>query len=79
MTLKNAAAGPRPWVNIIVVLVSTYIAIALWALLLNELSDRATIVNEFAPWALVLAIVLLAVVMHLLHRQHRLPSNGEKN
>jgi uncharacterized membrane protein len=62
--------GLRPWVNISVVLGSTYIAIFIWALLLNELSAWAATVNQFAPYALVLAIVLLAVAMHLLHRRH---------
>jgi len=63
--------GLRPLVNIVVVLVSTYVAIGIWALLLNELSDWAATVNEFAPYALVLAIVLLVVVMHLMHRHHK--------
>ena len=61
--------GLRPLSNIVAVLVSTYIAIGIWALLLNELSDWAATVNEFAPYALVLAIVLLVVVMQLLHRR----------
>jgi uncharacterized membrane protein len=62
--------GLRPWVNLTVVLISTYIAIGVWALLLNELSDWAATVNEFAPYALVVAIVLIVVAMHLLHRRH---------
>lgn len=69
--------GLRPLVNIVVVLGSTYIAIGIWALLLNELSDWAATVNELAPYALVLAIVLLAVVMHLLQRRHDRPSNSD--
>jgi hypothetical protein len=63
--------GLRPWVNLLVVLVSTYIAIAIWGLLLNELNDWAAEVNRFAPFALVLAIVLIAVAMHLLHRNRK--------
>jgi uncharacterized membrane protein len=62
--------GLRPWVNLGVVLASTYIAIGVWALLLNELSAWAATVNEFAPYALVVAIVLIVVAMHLLHRRH---------
>jgi uncharacterized membrane protein len=62
--------GLRTWVNLSVVLVSTYITIGVWGLLLNELSDWAATVNELAPYALVLAIVLLVVVMHLLHRRN---------
>jgi uncharacterized membrane protein len=65
--------GLRPWVNLGVVLGSTYIAIGIWALLLNELNVWAATVNRFAPYALVLAIVIIAVVMHLLSRHHNRP------
>jgi uncharacterized membrane protein len=62
--------GLRPWVNLAVVLVSTYIAIGVWGLLLNELNAWATTVNRYAPYALFLAIVLIAAAMRLLSR-HR--------
>ncbi|MDO9636314.1 MAG: small multi-drug export protein [Thiobacillus sp.] len=64
--------GLRAWVNLAVVLVSTYVAIGVWGLLLNELNVWAATVNRFAPFALVVAIVLIAVAMHLfgLHRDH---------
>lgn len=61
--------GLRPWVNLVVVLASTYLAIGVWALLLNELSAWAGTVNRFAPYALVLAVVLIVVAMHVLHRR----------
>ena len=61
--------GLRPWVNLAVVLSSTYVAIAIWALLLNELSAWAATVNRFAPWALVIAVVLIVVAMNMLHRR----------
>ncbi|MCZ7655147.1 MAG: small multi-drug export protein [Rhodocyclaceae bacterium] len=60
--------GLRPWVNLTIVLLSTYVAISLWALLLNELSAWAATVNRMAPWALLLAIVLIAAAGHMLHR-----------
>lgn len=63
--------GLRPWVNVTVVLLATYLAIVVWALLLNELSAWAATVNRFAPYALLLAIVLISVVMYLLNRQRR--------
>jgi len=66
--------GLRPWVNVAVVLGSTYIAIAIWGLLLNELNAWAATVNQFAPFALFLAIVLIAVVMHLLSRRRERPA-----
>jgi len=60
--------GLRPWLNLVVVLGSTYVAIGVWGLLLNELSAWAATVNRFAPYALFLAIALIAVAMHLLGR-----------
>lgn len=62
--------GLRPWVNLAVVLLTTCVAISLWALLLNELSAWAATFDRLAPWALLLAILLIAVAGHLLHR-HR--------
>ena len=67
--------GLRPLVNITVVLVSTHVAIAVWALLLNELSDWAATVNRFAPWAMVLAIVLIGASKYLLHWRENRSSN----
>jgi uncharacterized membrane protein len=55
--------GLRPWLNLAVVLVATYIAIGVWALLLNELNVWASAVNEYAPYALFLAILLIAAAM----------------
>jgi uncharacterized membrane protein len=69
--------GLRPWVNLAVVLVSTYFAIGVWGLLLNELNAWATTVNRFAPYALFLAIALIAVAMHLLSRRRERPGKKE--
>jgi uncharacterized membrane protein len=63
--------GIRPWVNIAVVLSSTYVAICLWGLLLNELNKWASAFGHLAPFALVVAIVLL-VLGGRLHRRARL-------
>jgi hypothetical protein len=56
-------------VNLVVVLTGTYLAISLWALLLNELSAWAATFDRLAPWALLAAIVLIAAAGHLLHRR----------
>lgn len=53
--------GLRPWVNLAVVLSATYVAIGVWALLLNEFSAWASAYHRLAPFALVLAIVLIAL------------------
>ena len=63
--------GLRPWVNVTVVLVSTYVAIGIWALLLNELSAWAETFNQFAPDLLVVAIVLIVAAVRVLGRRRR--------
>jgi len=67
--------GLRPWLNLAVVLGSTYIAIGLWALLLNELNAWAAAFNQSAPYALFIAILLIAAAMQWLgrhnHKKHR--------
>jgi uncharacterized membrane protein len=70
--------GLRPWVNLAVVLVATYIAIGVWALLLNELNVWASTVNQFAPYALFLAIVLIAAAMEWVgrHRERAVHEEG---
>lgn len=71
--------GLRPWVNVVVVLGSTYIAICVWGLLLNELNVWASTAYQFAPYALFLAIALVAVAMHLLSRRHERPAHNERD
>jgi len=70
-------AGLRARVILAVVLAATYLAIGMWGLLLNELSDWAASVNRFAPYVLVLAMVLIAVAMHGLSRVRERPAGGE--
>jgi len=60
--------GLRPWVNVTVVLISTYIAITLWALPLSDLSHWAATIDPDAPYALFGVIVLIAVIVHLTSR-----------
>ncbi len=68
--------GLRPAVNLTAVLLSTYVAIGVWALLLNELSQWAAAYNHYAPFALVGALVLLAISGSLVRRlSHRTPSS----
>ncbi|MGA0073147.1 MAG: small multi-drug export protein, partial [Steroidobacteraceae bacterium] len=66
--------GLRPWVNLGVVLGATYIAIGVWALLLNELNRWLGAYNQLAPFALVMALILLALSGKLL----RSPRNGHR-
>ncbi len=66
--------GLRPWVNLGVVLGATYVAIGVWALLLNELNRWLGAYNQLAPFALVMALILLALSGKLL----RSPRNGHR-
>lgn len=68
--------GLRPWVNLAIVLTTTYVAISLWALLLNELSAWAATFDRLAPWALLVAIVLIVAAGHLLHRRRNSRAAG---
>lgn len=71
--------GLRPYVNVGVVLAATYVAIGVWALLLNELSAWAFTANRFAPYALFVAIALIAVAMHWLARSRdRAPDDARE-
>lgn len=70
--------GLRPWVNVVVVLFGTYVATVLWALLLNELSAWAATVNRLAPYALVVAIVLLVAAGHLWQRRRAQSTNKSR-
>jgi len=60
--------GLRTATNLVVGLSATYVAICVWALLLNELSRWAGAYNEFAPFALVIGLMLLAASGRLLKR-----------
>ncbi len=60
--------GLRPRTIVSVVLSATYVAIVVWALLLNELSDWAGTLNRYAPFALVLAVALIALSGRLIRK-----------
>jgi uncharacterized membrane protein len=60
--------GLRARVILAIVLSATYVAILVWALLLNELHRWASAYNHLAPLALVLALVLLGLSGRLLRR-----------
>lgn len=60
--------GLRTRTNLAVVLSGTYVAIGVWALLLNELNKWAAAYNRFAPFALVIALALIALSGRLIRR-----------
>jgi uncharacterized membrane protein len=66
--------GLRARTNLMVVLTATYVAIGLWALLLNELSRWASAYNRYAAFALILALALLALTGRLIKRLPQRPA-----
>jgi uncharacterized membrane protein len=66
--------GLRARTNLTVVLTATYVAIGLWALLLNELSRWASTYNRYAAFALILALALLALTGRLIKRLPQRPA-----
>jgi uncharacterized membrane protein len=54
--------GLRPWINITVVLGATYVAIATWAVLLHGLRGWAATYNQYAPFGLAAALVLIVLL-----------------
>jgi uncharacterized membrane protein len=60
--------GLRTRTNLAVVLSATYVAIGVWALLLNELSAWAATWNRYAPFALVVALALIALSGQLIRK-----------
>lgn len=63
--------GLRMRTNLLAVLFSTYLAIGVWALLLNELSQWAAAYNRYAPYALVGAFALIALAGRFVHSRPR--------
>ncbi len=68
--------GLRPWVNISVVLSATFVAIGVWGLLLNELSNWAAAYDRLAPFALVVAAALIVFSTHFWQRRKSAKQNG---
>lgn len=60
--------GLRTWINLSVVLSSTYLAIAGWALLLRQLHDLVAASNVFGPMTLVAILILLILAGYALHK-----------
>lgn len=63
--------GLRMRTNLLAVLFSTYVAIGVWALLLNELHQWAAAYNRYAPYALVGAFALIAIAGRFVHEHPR--------
>jgi len=65
--------GLRPWLNMAIVLTATYVAIGVWAVMLHGLSGWAATYNQYAPFGLVGALVLLVLLGHFLRRRFGTP------
>ncbi len=58
--------GLSPWKNLTIVLSSTCLAVACWALLLREIHDKIAEYGPYASIVLVIVIILIATVIYFL-------------
>lgn len=58
--------GLRPWVNISVVLGSTFIAIVCWGLLLRDILEHLEAYSTYAPLSAVAAVMALIIFVHFI-------------
>lgn len=65
--------GLRPWVNMVIVLSATYIAIGVWAVMLHGLSGWAATYNQYAPFGLVGALIIMVFLGRGLRRRFPAP------
>jgi hypothetical protein len=61
--------GLRPWTNVAIVLTATYVAIGVWAVMLHGLTGWAAAYNQYAPFGLVGALIILVVLGRFLRRR----------
>ncbi len=59
--------GLRVWVNMVVVLTGTYVAIFGWAFLLRQFHDRVASHSSYAAMILMALLIAIIIVGHLLH------------
>lgn len=60
--------GLRLWLNIIVVLAGTYVAIFGWALFLHQLHDHVASYSSYATMVLLALLIVIIIVGNLLYR-----------
>ncbi|MFC1677217.1 small multi-drug export protein [Planctomycetota bacterium] len=69
--------GLRTWVNMTVVLASTYLAILGWAIFLRHFHDRVASYSSYATISLLVFLLIVIIAGRLLHRT--LYENKNKN
>ncbi|MHC4124082.1 MAG: small multi-drug export protein [Planctomycetota bacterium] len=60
--------GLRTWLNMMIVLSGTYVAIISWAVFLRQFHDRVASYSPFAAMVLLILLFIIIIVGHLLHR-----------
>ena len=65
--------GLRHRVTLTVVIAGTFVATAIWAWLLKHVQDWAQTVDERAPWLIVFAIIVVAVLGLVIRRLRKKP------
>jgi len=71
--------GLRARINLAVVLVSSYLAICLWALLFSRLNAVTATYHRWALFAVVIAVVLLAIFARRILRRGRVHRHRQPN
>ena len=63
--------GLRAWVNMVVVLAGTYVAIFVWALFLREVHERVAAYSSRAAVVVMIVLIVAIALAHFLHRACR--------
>lgn len=62
--------GLHPWLNMFIVLGSTYFAALIWAIVLHEIHVRVAEFNPYAPLILVAVIIVLSIIGIIIDRMN---------
>jgi uncharacterized membrane protein len=58
--------GLRPWVNVGVVIASTWLAIVCWGLLLRDMLEHLSVYSTYAPISAVTALIAFLILVHFI-------------
>jgi len=68
--------GLRAWVNLVVVLSGTWLAVFGWAWVLRKLQRQAEVLGTYVPFTIVVAVIVLILLARWLHHAGRNAKDG---